>query len=148
MSVPADREAHARPACASLTVGPVETEYLRVGNGPVVVVLDPRLAARVRDGATPDGWAAHRLIVPMRTTIEALVLPDEGRGTVFDAWFRGLLDGLGLAAVTVLAAPAIAREVERFAGAHPGDVACVVVTQDREDAWGSPSAPAAVDSPA
>lgn len=127
MSDISDRGARAQPACASLTVGAVETEYLRTGSGPVVVVLEPRLAAQVRAGAVPEVWAAHRLIVPTRTTVEALVLTDARGGSAFDAWFRGLLDGLGLSAVTVVVAPSLARDVERFAAAHPDDVDRVVV---------------------
>lgn len=113
----------AQPARAALTVGAVETEYLRFGSGHPVVVLDPALAARVDAGAVPARWQGHRLIVPTRTTIDVLAMPPAERGDApFDAWMRGLIDGLGLSAITVVVAPRLTAEVRRFAARYPGEI--------------------------
>lgn len=120
--------ARAMPARASVTVGAVETEYLRVGAGTPVLVLDHALAAAVRRGEVPGAWRAHRLVVPERTTIDALAAPADGHGpTPFDAWLRGMIDGLGLAACTVVASAPLAAEVLRFATRHPDEVVRVLV---------------------
>ncbi len=119
--------ARALPARATLMVGAVETEYLRCGGGDPVIVLDPGLAAAVRAGRVPARWQANRLFVPERTTIDALAMrvTDEARGAVrapFERWLRGMIDGLGLSAITVVVSRSLECEVLRFAAAHPGEI--------------------------
>lgn len=111
---------------AALTIGPVETEYLRVGAGAAVVVLAPGLAGAVQQGEVPAAWQGRRLIVPLRTTIAALATHD-GAPSPLAAWLRGLLDGLGIGAVTLVVPPPLEGEVRRFAASHPGEVERVVV---------------------
>lgn len=127
MSDQAEVIARALPARATLMVGAVETEYLRCGAGEPVLVLDPALAAAVRAGRVPARWQANRLFVPERTTIDALAMrvTDEARGAVrapFERWLRGMIDGLGLSATTVVVSRSLEDEVRRFAAAHPGEI--------------------------
>lgn len=110
----------ATPARAALTVGSVETEYLRTGAGRPVLILTPAIAAAVERGRIPDSLRDCRLIVPTRTTIDALAMPADG--APFAHWLRGLIDGLGLDRLTVVASLALADEVRRFAAANPGEI--------------------------
>lgn len=135
MTDPAHEDARAMVVRASLSVGAVETEYLRAGAGPPVVILDPWLAAAVHGGTIPDPWRGHRLIVPMHATIEALAAPADARtATPFDAWMRGLLDGLGLTGTTVVVGAALEREVRRFGEQNPGEIARIVLAASVSDA--------------
>lgn len=118
--------ARAEPARAALTVGAVETEYLRVGNGAPVLVLDPRLAATIAAGEPPSDWSGHRLIVPVGTTIAALAPSAAHPDDPFGAWLRGFLDGLGLAAVTIVVSPPLEAAVRRFADDNPGEIARIL----------------------
>lgn len=132
MSDHAEAVARALPARATLMVGAVETEYLRCGAGEPVLVLDPTLASAVRAGRVPARWRANRLVVPERTTIDTLAThsTDELRNVVrapFDTWLRGMIDGLGLSAITVVVSPALEGEVRRFAAAHAGEIVRVEV---------------------
>lgn len=112
---------------ASLCVGAVVTEYLRAGTGPAVLILEPWLAAAVREGAVPGEWRSHRLIVPMHATLEALAAPaNGGASTAFNAWLRGFIDGLGLSELNVVVTPALEGEVRRFAAEHPDEIARIV----------------------
>ncbi len=114
----------AAPARAALTVGSVETEYVRCGSGPPVLVLAPALAAEVERGRIPEAFRAHRLIVPTRTTIDALAMP--ASGAPFARWLRGMIDGLGLDQLTVVVSHALADEVRRFSAANPGEIVDVI----------------------
>ncbi len=118
--------AGAMPVRAALTIGPVETEYLRVGTGTAVVVLAPVLAGEVQRGAVPPAWQGRRLIVPLHTTIAALA-PGDDAPSPFARWLRGLLDGLGLEGVILAASPSLEAEARRFAAAHAGEVERVVI---------------------
>ncbi len=132
MSDPTAGVARSLPARATLMVGAIETEYLRCGAGAPVLVLDPVLAAAVRVGRVPAEWARHRLIVPERATIDALALPaaDALHAAVhapFATWLRGMIDGLGLAALIVVVSTPLVDEVRRFAAENPGEIERVVV---------------------
>lgn len=111
---------------AVLTVGAVETEYLRCGSGRPVLVLHPALAEAIEAGDVPSGLRDARLIVPVHTTVAALASP-RSDAAPFDLWLRGLIDGLGLSGLTVMVAPPLAREVSAFAAAHPEEIVRVVV---------------------
>jgi hypothetical protein len=112
---------------AVLTVGAVETEYLRCGAGRPVLVLSPALAAAIEAGAVPPTLRDVRLIVPMHTSIDALASPRDATQSVLAVWLRGMIDGLGLGGLTVVATPALAAEVRRFAEANPSEAVAVVV---------------------
>ena len=118
--------ARAVPARAALTVGAVHTEYLRFGHGAPLLVLDPRIAADLEAGTVPAVLRGMRLIVPVRTTIEALATPAADGHVPFDRWLRGMIDGLGLHELTVLVAPALEPDLRRFAAAHPGEIVAVL----------------------
>lgn len=112
---------------AVLTVGAVETEYLRCGSGPPALVLSPALAAAIEAGDVPPAWRGMRLIVPVHTTIEALATPAESARSAVHVWLRGMIDGLGLHGLTVVVAPPLARDLLAFADAHPHEIVRVVI---------------------
>ncbi len=129
MSERPEGPARAAAARAALTVGMVETEYLRCGSGRAVLVLDPALTAAIESCEVPPALRGVRLIAPLRTTIEALATPvAAGSAGAFDAWLRGMIDGLGLADLTVMVVPALEADVRRFVAAHPGEIAEVIAT--------------------
>ncbi len=112
---------------AVLTVGAVETEYLRCGSGRPALVLSPVLAAAIEAGDVPPAWRGMRLIVPVHTTIEALGAPEDPTESVLGSWLRGMLDGLGLGSLTVVVAPSLARDVLDFAKANPNEIVRVII---------------------
>lgn len=136
MSDRAEHPARAGAARAALTVGTVETEYLRCGSGRPVLVLDPRLTAAIAASEVPLELRDRRLIAPLRTTIEALATPVSAVGAAsaaasaaaFDSWLRGMIDGLGLSDLTVLVVPSLEADVRRFVAANPGEIAQVIAT--------------------
>jgi len=104
------------PALASVTAGGVDTEYLRCGRGPALVLLTER-----GDGAWTGG-------VVQELSRDFLVLaPRRPPGVTFADWLAGFLDGLGITRATIVAegselAPALA-----FADADSLRVARVAV---------------------
>ncbi len=124
---PAGGPARGAALRAVLTVGAVETEYLRWGSGRPALVLSPALAAAIEAGDVPPSLREMRLIVPVHTTIEALAAPADAAHSVLGAWLRGMIDGLGLDGLTVVVAPSLAPELGAFAAAHPNEILRVVV---------------------
>lgn len=112
---------------AVLTVGAVETEYLRCGSGRPALVLSPALAAAIEAGDVPPVLREMRLIVPVHTTIAALAAPADAAHSALGVWLRGMIDGLGLEGLTVVVAPSLAPELRAFAEAHPTEIERVVV---------------------
>ncbi len=123
-----DAVARAEVARAAVSVGPVETEYLSIGRGAPVVILDPELALAAEEGRIPDSLRGARVIVPvfLRTTIAALTSPTREGGPAFDGWWRGFIDGLGLSGVTVVVPPALEADVRRLADASPGEIVRII----------------------
>lgn len=111
---------------AVLTVGAVETEYLRCGSGRPALVLSSALAAAIEAGDVPPALRAMRLIVPTHTTLEALAAPTDPSRTALDVWMRGMIDGLGLCGLTVVVAPSLVHDVLAFADANPNEIVQVI----------------------
>lgn len=111
---------------AVLTVGAVETEYLRCGSGRPALVLSPAVAAAIEAGDVPPALREMRLIVPVHTTIEALAAPVDPTRTALDVWLRGMIDGLGLCGLTVVVAPPLLRDILAFAEVHPSEIVQVI----------------------
>ncbi len=107
------------PARAAVQCGGVETEYLRVGSGPPVLVLEAALAAAVLGDALPPRWQAHRIVLPVRITRSPGVGDGPPAGLSLATWLRGLIDGLGLPTLVIVTGPALAPELHAFVAAHP-----------------------------
>ncbi len=113
-------------ARAAVSVGPIETEYLSIGRGAPVVILDPALALAAAEGLIPVSFSGGRVIVPLHTTVMALATPARAGGLAFDVWWRGFVDGLGLSGVTVVVPSALEADVRRLADASPGEIVRII----------------------
>lgn len=108
---------------ASVMVGAVETAYRRAGRGPTVLILTGAPPFPSTDSASLRPLVARaRVIVPEQVTISALAMAAAESETPFVRWLDGFLEGIGVEAVTLVAAEAFAPEVQRFAARHPGVV--------------------------
>jgi hypothetical protein len=126
VSDPRDTVARVDVARAAVTVGAVETSYVRVGSGPVVVLLDER-AGEAEVSALAPLTARARCIVPDRTTIFALSAPGHVGETPFGRWLGGFLEGLGIYDVSIVAPSFLGGELRRFVESHRGVVSCIVL---------------------
>lgn len=111
---------------AVVMVGEVETTYGRAGRGPAVLLLTARA---LQGGEQLDPLTARaRVIVPAHTTIAALAPMADPTASPFAQWLGGFLEGIGAAAVHLVAPAALAAELHRFAERHPGAItACVLL---------------------
>ena len=108
---------------ALVTVGPLDTEYLRGGRGAPLLVLgadagDPRHAALL------GALAAHFRVLAPASASGALA--GATGDDAFARWMLGFLDCLGVECATVVAAGASAAAAQRFAAAEPARVRRVV----------------------
>ena len=104
------------PVLASVTVGGVDTEYLRCGRGPALILLTERGDEAWTGGVVQELSRDFLVLAPRRPT-----------GISFAEWLAGFLDGLGITRATIVAegselAPALA-----FADADSLRVARVAV---------------------
>lgn len=111
---------------AAVSVGPIETEYLSIGRGAPVVILDPGLALAAEEGRLPDTFRGGRVIVPVHTTVTALATPARDGGPAFEVWWRGFVDGLGLSGVTVVVPAALEADLRRLADASPDEIVRII----------------------
>lgn len=121
-----DAVARAEVARAAVRVGTIETTYVRLGRGPVVLVLDERSSEPLVSSLLPFAGRA-RWILPDRTTIIALGAPGHAGDTPLRHWLSGFLEGIGAYGVGVVAPSFLGGELRRFAESHPGMIARVVL---------------------
>lgn len=115
-------------AWAEVRVGDLLTRYRRRGSGqPIVVVAD------VDELTAPDArWPriADAMATRGRTFVPAVPAPVRAAGgdhAAFTDWLFGFLEGLGLEAVTLVAAEPFCAATHAFADAEPDRVTRLVV---------------------
>ena len=113
---------------ASVCCDAVETEYLRAGRGAPIVYIGSSATADDEDTAILDTLASHfRVIVPIPKSAPTTRLPDDGAGTPFGAWLRGVLDGLGIVTAGFVVHRQTAHAMLAFARDNPDFVERVVL---------------------
>lgn len=95
------------PARAIVCAGAEETEYLRAGSGPVVLLLtaDYDRPAALRLMAL---WSADCLVIAPKP-------PRSPHPASFDSWLRDLTDGLGITPASIVADTQFISAARRFA---------------------------------
>lgn len=109
---------------AWVSAGGVDTRYWRAGTGPcVLVLLDPVTLVEIVTGQALATLArAHRVLIA--ETTEAIT-----GATSAGSWLRGLIEGLGVAPVGVIASTTVEVALREYLSARSEAPACVLWLQ-------------------
>ena len=118
------------PVRAVLNAGDVETEYLRGGQGRVVILVVTRELRHPLFVALAQGC---RVIMPVATT--PVVEPLDGSG--WAGWLHDFLEGLGATAVALVVADPACDEAVQFVEEHPTQIERLVLLTSRPQVSGA-----------
>jgi hypothetical protein len=114
---------------AWVSAGGVDTRYWRAGTGPcVLVLLDPvTLAEKVAGQALATMARTHRVLIA--ETTDAIAGATSAGPTSAGPWLRGLIEGLGVAPVGVIASTTVEVALREYLSARSEAPACVLWLQ-------------------
>lgn len=111
---------------ATVTVGDMETGYLRAGSGPALLLVLP--ASQTIGSSTTGGGTFDRLVDALSPHCRVFV-PDADSALPFATWLRGFMDGLGLDSASLLTDDGVGADALDFARTHPERVERIVIVR-------------------